>query len=211
MSVQPTSAAQRRIERAAIRLFSEKGNTRITMQELAKEAGVARGTVYNNIDSTEQLFEATAARLSGEMLHRVSDTLGRVEDPAVALSHNIRFFVRRAHEQPDWGRFVYRFGVSDGSLRYLLHGAARRAVAKGIRKGRYEIREDLLESVLSMTLGSTLTAMWLVIEGHQTWREAGSATSELLLRALGIPADEARTISVLELPPLAADGSAIIP
>ena len=37
--------------------------------------------------------------------------------------------------------------------------------------------------------------MWMVLEGHQTWREAGSATAELLLRALGIEPAEAHDIS----------------
>jgi hypothetical protein len=44
--------------------------------------------------------------------------------------------------------------------------------------------------------------MWMVIEGHQTWREAGSSTAELLLRALGIEAAEAQEICTTELPRL---------
>jgi hypothetical protein len=54
-----------------------------------------------------------------------------------------------------------------------------------------------------MVLGATVSAMWMVLEGHQTWREAGSSTAELVLRAMGIEADEARAIAMAELPRLA--------
>ena len=46
--------------------------------------------------------------------------------------------------------------------------------------------------------------MWMVLEGHQTWREAGSSTAELVLRALGIDAEEAHRIATDPLPVLPA-------
>ena len=49
--------AQRRIHDAAIRLFAEQGNHRVSVSDLAQAAGVARGTIYNNIETPEYLFE----------------------------------------------------------------------------------------------------------------------------------------------------------
>ena len=43
------STAQRRIYKAAVRLFAEKGATQLNVSDLAQEAGVARGTIYNNV------------------------------------------------------------------------------------------------------------------------------------------------------------------
>jgi hypothetical protein len=43
-----------------------------------------------------------------------------------------------------------------------------------------------------------------VLDGHATWREIGSDTAELLLRALGIEADEAQRLARGELPAMAA-------
>ena len=54
----------------------------------------------------------------------------------------------------------------------------------------------------ALIIGATISAMWMVLEGHQTWREAGSATAELLLRALGIEPAEAHDISRIPLPNL---------
>lgn len=42
-----------------------------------------------------------------------------------------------------------------------------------------------------------------VLDGHGTWREIGSDTAELLLTALGVDREEARTLARSELPPLA--------
>ena len=44
--------------------------------------------------------------------------------------------------------------------------------------------------------------MFLVLEGHRARREAGSGAAELVLRALGVQADEARELSRTELPRL---------
>ena len=59
------TAAETRIHDAALRIFAEKGVTQLTVSELAEEAGVARGTVYNNLGSTDALFEEVAAGLRG--------------------------------------------------------------------------------------------------------------------------------------------------
>ena len=70
-------------------------------------------------------------------------------------------------------------------------------ISAGVAAGRYAIDPSSIESVASLVLGATISAMWMVIEGHQTWREAGSSTAELLLRALGIEAAEAQEICTI--------------
>ncbi len=77
-----------------------------------------------------------------------------------------------------------------------------RDVLLGMSLGRYDFRPEQLPSVISLVAGSVLSAMFLVLEGHNTWREAGSDTAGLLLRGMGIPAQEARDIANSELPPL---------
>ena len=69
--------------------------------------------------------------------------------------------------------------------------------------GRNCIGPVSVDSIASLALGATVSAMWMVLEGHQTWREAGTSTAELVLRAMGIEPAEAREISMAELPRLA--------
>lgn len=195
---------QRRIHDAALRLFAEKGVSQVNISDLALAAGVARGTIYNNTESMEGLFEKVASHLSGEMHQRVTRSFGSITDPAHRLANGIRFFIRRTHEEPHWGAFINRFALNNSSLREMWYGPPTLDVLNGMSVGRYSFRQEQLASVMSLIAGGVLGAMFLVLEGHKTWRDAGTDTAELVLRSLGIPAEEARDLASRELPPLTA-------
>lgn len=201
----PSNPVQRRIQEAALRLYAESGGTRLTVRDLAQAAGVARGTIYNNVASVDTLFEDLAARLAADMHERVSRSFGAVDDPAARLATGVRQFIRRAHEEPAWGRFMCRFGSSAGQLREIWYAQPMRDLQQGIESGRYAIQPGQLVTVTALLAGSVLAATLLVLDGYRGWREAGSETAELVLRALGIPPDEARSLAALPLPELPAD------
>ncbi len=194
--------ARRRLHAAALRLFAEKGSSEISVSELAQVAGVARGTVYNNVDSVDDLFQQIAVDLAEEMRERMRAAFVDERDPATRLAHGLRFFARRAHEEPGWGRFVARFGPSHRAVGALWSGPPRDDVAAGLRRDRFTIDEHLVPAMTAMIAGTTITSMWLVLDGHRTWRAAGSEAAELVLRALGIDPDDAHAIATAELPPL---------
>lgn len=198
-----TTPTDQRISDAAVRLFVEKGTTQLTISELAQAANVARGTLYRNIGSVSDLFERVVAGLSAEMHERVSASFVGIDDPAARLATGVRLWVRYAHENPTLGRFAVRFGLSEESLRAVMTGPPMRDIGAGMAAGRYDIGSVSVDSIASLVLGATVSAMWMVLEGHQTWREAGSSTAELLLCALKIAPAEAREISIAELPRLA--------
>nr|WP_100548294.1 MULTISPECIES: TetR/AcrR family transcriptional regulator [unclassified Pseudomonas] len=200
--MEPMTPAQRRIHQAALRLFAEKGATHVSIRELAQEAGVARGTIYHYVKTIEQLFEHVASQLSADMHRRIRMNIDSLEDPGQRLANGIRFFIRRAHEEPQWGAFLSRFAMSQTTLRETLYSQATADVLHGLSVGRYQFRQEQLLSVISMIASSVLGAMLLVMDGHKTWREAGSDTTEMILRALGIPPDEATILATGELPPL---------
>lgn len=195
--------AQRRIHAAALKLFADKGVGEVNISDLAEAAGVARGTIYNNLQSIESLFNEVASELSSEMNERVMRSSPLEMDPAERLANGVRYYIRRAHEEPSWGKFLTRYAISSQSLRSLWAGPAVRDLADGLQKNRYDFQQEQITSVIGLISGSVLVAITLVLEGHKTWREAGSDTAELLLRALGLEKDEASTIAQMELPALA--------
>lgn len=194
--------AQIRIHRAAIQLFAENGGSQVSVSELAAAAGIARGTVYNNVESPEQLFETVAAQLAHEMHARIMVSFATVNDPVQRLANGCRMFIRRAHEEPHWGRFVNRFSFNTKSLQDLLQSQLLQDVMAGMQAGRYSFRPEQLPGVIAMIAGTVLTSMFMVLEGHRTWRQAGADTTELVLRAMGLPIDQARALATSELPPL---------
>jgi AcrR family transcriptional regulator len=199
------TAAQRRLYRAALQLFADTGVTRVGVSELAQAAGVARGTVYNNVSDLDGLFFEVAGHLSAEMNERIALVVKEIEDPALRLACGIRYFTRRAHEDPPWGRFMCRFALNTTSLQEIWTGQPVKDLVEGLEKGRYRFKREQLISAVAMLTGVVLGAMLLVLEGRKTWREAGSDAAELVLVALGIPRDEAGVLAGGELPILPPD------
>lgn len=197
------SGAQKRIHEAALRLFATKGSSEVGVSELAEAAGVARGTIYNNLESPDHLFHRVAAQLADEMDERIARSYAGIDDPALRLAIGVRLYVRRSHEDPHWGRFLLHFAMTNDALRKIWAGPPMRDLLKGLETNRYSFKPEQSPSALGLMAGATLSAIVLVLEGLKTWREAGSDAAELMLRALGLPADEARDLSTRELPPLA--------
>jgi AcrR family transcriptional regulator len=194
------NAAQKRIHLAALRLFSERGNTEVNVSELAQMAGVARGTIYNNLESTDHLFEQVAAQLAEEMDDRVAATYKGVDDPAQRLAIGVRLYAKRAHAEPHWGRFLVHFGMTSDAMRKLWMGPPMHDIELGIQAGRFRVKPEQAPAALGLLAGTTVSAIVLVLEGFRTWRDAGSDAAELVLRGLGLNDEDARTLAVTELP-----------
>jgi len=200
--MEPISPALARIHRAAMQLFAENGQTQVTVSELAQAAGIARGTIYNNVASPETLFESVCAQLAKEMNERVIASFEATTDSPQRLANGIRHYIRRAHEEPHWGRFISRFSFSHAALQGMWSGPPMRDVLDGLAQQRYDFRPEQLPSVVAVIAGAVLVSMFLVLEGHRTWRDAGSDTAELVLRGMGVDAETARRVATAELPPL---------
>ena len=196
------TAVQNRIHEAALRLFAEKGSTQLSVRELADAAGLARGTIYNYCGSLEALFEKVAAAVVSEMQLRVATLLRDTDEPATQLALSLRATVRRAHDEPHWGRFINRFGVSEPTLQMIWNGPLMDNLQHGVATGRYDLRVEQIPAAGAHIGGSLLAAMLLVLEGHRTWRAASSDVAELSLRALGLTRSEAQRLAGQELPPL---------
>lgn len=196
----PLTAAQRRLQRAALKLFAETGVTRVNISELAEAAGMARGTVYNNLSNPDNLFTEVAAQLSAELNDQIAGSFRQIPDPAQRLANGIRYFIKRAHEDPHWGRFICRFGLSTESLQQIWAGQPVKDLQEGLEKGRYVFQPEQLPSVVSLVTGTVLGAILLVLDGRKTWRDAGSDAAQLVLTAIGVPREEARALACMELP-----------
>jgi AcrR family transcriptional regulator len=68
-----------RILSAALGLFVRHGIRRTSIDDVAREAGIAKGTVYLYFDSKDALFDAVAERICSE---RVALAEGLLESPA---------------------------------------------------------------------------------------------------------------------------------
>lgn len=200
----PLNQARRRIHAAAMRLFAERGVTKVSISELASAAGMARGTIYSHVPDVDRLFDEVAGQLAREMTERVVAGFDGISDPAQRLAIGVRQYIRRAHDEPLWGRFVTRFGLGPEVMQAVMSSEPLTDFEAGVESGRYLIARAQIPAMVALLAGGTLAAMQPVLDGHGTWRDIGSDTAELLLTALGVDREEARTLARSELPPLAA-------
>jgi len=73
------SAGEVAIQKAAVRLFSEKGYNAVSMREVAQAAGVSKANIYHHFSSKEALYQAilqtSAAELSG-LVNELAESTG---------------------------------------------------------------------------------------------------------------------------------------
>lgn len=203
-----TSGAERRIHEAAFRLFARTGRADLTVSELAGEAGVARGTIYQYVSSAATLFDSVAAGLSAETHRRIHKSIATSTSAACPLSRlamGMRLYIRRAHDEPTWGRFVYAFGFRAGVLRGLWRDDPGQDFAAAASSGLIVIEAERMQTTGSFVCGVVIAAIQLVVEGHDTWRSAGAHAVRFVLRSLGVAEATADRLAEGELPPLLPD------
>ncbi|MGH9521528.1 MAG: TetR/AcrR family transcriptional regulator [Terriglobales bacterium] len=101
---------QEKIERAALRLFIQRGFHGTSVRDIAREAGVSLGNVYNYYRGKENLFQSLVRRYEKKMAALMRAELavvtGSIDDP-----ENLRKLaagVRRiVYKEPDYWRLMY--------------------------------------------------------------------------------------------------------
>lgn len=195
------AALEERIMRAALEIFARSGKKEVSVSELADSAGVARGTIYNNLGKPDGLFEQVASFLTREMNQAIQKNLdapqnsGWNQDPAARIVAGTAYYLRRTHEEPLWGSFLCRFGISVGSLQELWQNQPAADIHEGVRLGRFSLPEEQTPVVVALVGSNVLAAMHLVREARVTWREAAAATAAYILCALGLNPEEARSLT----------------
>ncbi len=96
-------ARRRLLEDTAIRLFCERGYCAVGLREIAEEAGVSLGNIYNHFERKEPLFDTIVDRLYQDFL---ADTeplaqfvaTARLPEDSAALGRAVKAMVERHRE-----------------------------------------------------------------------------------------------------------------
>lgn len=98
-SAAPRGSSRNAIVDAAEKLFLERGFGRVSVDELAAAAGVARRTLYNHFDSKEQIFAEVMSRMSADLAQALPpavETMGDVETVLRLVAEAVLDFQTRA-------------------------------------------------------------------------------------------------------------------
>jgi AcrR family transcriptional regulator len=149
MSIAETSTrrerkdAQRNLERvlqAAHELFAERG-AEVTMEEVARRAGVGVGTIYRRFPSKEHLFAAVSQAACSDIRHCLEEAAEAERDPILKLRALVHVQYHRCEAQAALldprpaGDPSVGAGVEHQQLYDTLHELFLHAILEGQRQG----------------------------------------------------------------------------
>ena len=156
----------------ARRVFMDKGFDAASMNDVTREAGVSKGTIYVYFDNKEELFEALIEQERCkifqnlyEVLEREDDLRNVLEDFGMALSFKItsdkvvmaqRTVIGAAERIPELGSRFYEEGPMKGQAK--VEAFLRREIAKGmldiadVELATYQLSELCLAGLLRQRL-----------------------------------------------------------
>ena len=98
----------RQIVDAAIGLMQEKGSNAVSMQAIARAAGVSVGLLYKYFSDKEQILLAVITRVLGAFRTRVPRAVDGVEDPVAAVVEAFAEFCRAVDDHRHAVVLTYR-------------------------------------------------------------------------------------------------------
>jgi TetR/AcrR family fatty acid metabolism transcriptional regulator len=206
----PKPERRRQILAAARRVFGRHGYSGARMIDIAGEAGVGKGTLYEHFSSKEDLFAELVLSVLRETLEFVRRTTTHAADPEKALRNTIAYLVTVGLvENLDLYRLFFDFwGVAAGSR----HGAQdqlrevattfRSLIADVVRRGqasgtfRPEADPDLFAHALCAAVDGL--SLQIVVTQESIDLEAYARhIQEMSLRGLSV-ADQLHGASILQ-------------
>jgi AcrR family transcriptional regulator len=188
------AARREQILGAATRVFAEKGYSRATTREVAREAGVSEGTIYNYFEDKEALLMA--------IMDTLNETERRAEDFREGLATDFQgFFEAYLRHRMDliWeNREIFRVVMSEMLVNAGLRERYMREVVEPtmrigeenfqerVRQGKMHATNEPL--VMRVVAGSVLGLLVLGLLGEKEiasrWDEASGVLGELFLHGL---------------------------
>ena len=97
---------------AAATLFSSRGCASVTIDDLVREAGVAKGTFYVHFDDMHALTVAVADDLISSFDELIQPQRASTPEPLLRIAFGCDAFIEKALEDPAWASLVARMARS---------------------------------------------------------------------------------------------------
>jgi len=177
---------------AAMRVVARKGVTNVTVQDIADEAGVAKGTVYIYFDSREEILATTMDAAIDELLEKLSVACKTCRGFREILEQRVRTQLEHFEEHRDFFRLYLAMSEPLGEKRLKKHATYQtylaqleRLVTEAIERG--DIREMNVER-LAVVISSVVRDIVLhrIIEREQPPIEDDVAFAvDFVMRGIG--------------------------
>ncbi|CAD5109914.1 TetR/AcrR family transcriptional regulator [Zestomonas carbonaria] len=182
---------------AALRLFARKEVGEVALLEVASEAEVASGTIYNYFRTRDEVVEAVGIALADEFSETISTLSAGIDSGARRLAIGVRMFIRRAVADPDWASAVIRVVHFDQAIRSKIATAVLTDLRAGAKEGVFTYPDENL--ALDLVVSCGVGGMRAVVEGRGV-EDHDRKVAEMILKALGATPARARKLAWQTLP-----------
>lgn len=192
---------QRQLVAAAIAVFSRHGVAVSTMHQIAAEAGMTTGTVYNHFRTKAEIVTAVARTIAGTVRQRSVAARAMLGTGAERIAAGCRRYLGLAESSPAWALLILDVASVDPLFRQTLSGFVAAELRLGIRRGEFSVPGEAVG--LDLVIGTTMEAMRRIASGAmgaKASRAHATATVAAILRGLGVPAARAKSIAAKPLP-----------
>lgn len=182
---------------AAIAVFSANGVAASTIQQIAAEAGMTTGTVYNHFRTKAEIINAVGRSIAETVRARSAPARAAIESGAEQIAGGCRRYLGLAQSSPAWALLIIDVAAMDPAFRTTIEAFVRTELRTGIRRGEFVLTSET--AGLDMVIGATLEGMRRIARGEKgrTYVPAVIAT---VLRGLGVPWTRAQKVATKRLP-----------
>ncbi len=183
---------RRQIILAAIKLFSKKGYYKTTLKELAEEAGLSYGNVYDYVGSKEDIFFLIHDYIAGLAIEILNRSVENVQDPIDKLRRMVRGEFNLMDQWADALLLIYQeTHILQGDfLRRLLEKERAHVekfeivIKECVEQGRFNKCNVRLVANLIKSMIDTFTIKRWDLRGHSSPLEAERSILELVFNGL---------------------------
>jgi len=177
---------------AASALFARQAVESVTVDDVVREAGVAKGTFYVHF---KDLRELTAA-VTDELVKGIDDLLQpirlTIDDPALRIAYGCSCFIDRALADPAWAGVAARMAVAAATVGEV----ARRRLLEDIKRHAESLPEGgaiSAELALEVVIGIMFQMFAAIAERRLSSRHREGAIAAIL-RAIGLDARQVKSV-----------------
>lgn len=188
---------RRQIVAAAIDVFSEHGTADSTMMQIAAEAEVTAGTIYNHFRTKAEIVRAVAVFIAETIRERSAPARAALGSGAEQIAAGCRRYLRLARDSPAWALVILDVASVDPTFRKTIGGFVATELRRGMRRKEFAVVSEA--AALDLVIGATMEGMRRIALGQARPRHEASVTA-MILCGLGIGPAEARRLAAAPLP-----------
>jgi len=182
--------------RAGQTLFSEHAVDAVAIDDIVREAGVAKGSFYKHFPDKEALLTAVARRIRHRIEGEVTAANAQETDPARRVARAICVYLRFVADEPEQGGVLVRNDRSGQTLPSMkLNKGTVDDVRAGLAQGRFNVPTVEAGALFILGVGHAGLARFSGDREAVANIWIAQQLCQLMLRGLGVAPAEAELIA----------------